>query len=72
MYSSEAEWFKIIFKSKCFISILPINSAYNFAWMKSVWLKNNLLSKVFFYNDQSIEIERKKTKFYEFIQHFDQ
>lgn len=49
---------------------MPICNNYGFEWMRSVWYKNNLLSKIFFYNDPEIEMEKKKHRFHEFIGKF--
>jgi hypothetical protein len=66
----EPEWFKLVLKTKVVISVLPIRQTYNYEWMRSVWLKNTVLSKIFFFNDPEIDIERKKNKFNEFTKEF--
>ena len=64
--SPEPEWYKLVFKTKVAISLLPLRTSYGFEWMRSIWHKNNLLSKIFCYNDPEIEMERKKARFHDF------
>lgn len=67
---AEPQWYKLVLKTKVAISVLAIRPAYNFEWMKGVWLKNNILSKIFFYGDPEMEIERKRLRFHEFCSNF--
>lgn len=66
----EPEWYKLVFKTRAVISVVPLRSSYGFEWMRAAWHKNALLAKVFCHNDPEAEIERKKQRFHDFIGKF--
>lgn len=55
---------------KATISILPIRPSFCYQQMRLYWYKKTILSKIFYFNDQDAENQKKKLKFNEFIAHF--
>ena len=70
MESIEPQWFKMVVKAKSIITVMPLRQPYSFLWLRQNWHKNQILSKIFYYNDTGIEIQRRKPRFKEFVRNF--
>jgi len=56
MQNVEPEWYKLLLKNKCSLTILPIRPEYNFYWMRKIWFRNSIIARIFLYNDPSYDI----------------
>lgn len=53
-------------RTRCTLSVLPVNPAFGFSWLKQAAHRHTLLSRIFFYLDPEIDAECRKPRFREF------